>query len=122
MRDDSIIAEVWQNGQLIQTQGAQVKKSDGTYMLRSKKGTQEFPGETTFRGDFDRGLRSGQGLVVKENGEFVFGNWVNDKLQGFTVSNSSDSSMLLNIEPEFEDLGDNNQLGDNLGNNPSESK
>ena len=36
MRDDSIVTEVWDKGELVQSQGAQVKRSDGTYQLRSE--------------------------------------------------------------------------------------
>ena len=36
MRDDSIVTEVWDKGELVQSQGAQVKRSDGSYQLRSE--------------------------------------------------------------------------------------
>ena len=118
MRDDSIVTEVWNKGELVQSQGAQVKRSDGTYQLRSETASQEFADKSLYRGDFKNGFRSGDAVEVKQNGEHTHGTWVQDKLQGYAVVLSTDSSMVQLPDPQIEGQEDVDQNAEEL----SESK
>ena len=75
----------WEHDTLVEIKGAQVKDEEGSLQLRDKPATQEYPDQAIFRGNFKEGMRQGEGIQKEENGDFVVGEWDNDKKSGFFV-------------------------------------